>query len=91
MTSFQAETISRGAKMLRSALGPAIARFLEDPTIVEVMLNPDGRVWIDRLSTGLIETDEVLTAVDGERIMRVVAHSVGAEIHAAASSGTWLK
>ncbi len=25
--------------MLRTALGPAIARFLEDPAIVEVMLN----------------------------------------------------
>ena len=29
--------------MLCTALGPAIAAFLEDPTIVEVMLNPDGR------------------------------------------------
>ena len=30
--------------MLRTALGPAIAGFLEDPSIVEVMLNPDGRL-----------------------------------------------
>ena len=29
--------------MLRTALGPAIATFLEDPSIVEVMLNPDGQ------------------------------------------------
>jgi len=40
----------RGARMLRTALGPAIAGYLEDPSIVEVMLNPDGRLWIDRLS-----------------------------------------
>jgi Flp pilus assembly CpaF family ATPase len=38
--------------MLRTALGPDIAAFLEDPAVVEVMLNPDGRLWIDRLSTG---------------------------------------
>jgi Flp pilus assembly CpaF family ATPase len=38
--------------MLRTALGPAIATFLEDPSIVEVTLNPDGRLWIDRLSGG---------------------------------------
>ena len=44
----------RGARMLRTALGPAIAGFLEDPSIVEVMLNPDGRLWIDRLSDGLV-------------------------------------
>jgi len=44
--SFQSEAISRGARMLRTAFGPAMARFLEDPTIIEVMLNPDGRLWI---------------------------------------------
>ena len=70
--------------MLRTALGPAIAAFLEDPSIVEVMLNPDGRLWIDRLSTGLADTGERLSAADGERIVRLVAHHVGAEVHAGA-------
>ena len=79
--SFQAEVISRGARMLRTALGPAIAAWLEDPSVVEVMLNPDGRLWIDRLSTGLVETPERLAAAEGERIVRLVAHHVGAEVH----------
>src|SRR4051794_31772758 len=70
--------------MLRSALGPAIARYLEDASIVEVMLNPDGRLWIDRLSSGLTDTGETLSAADGERIVRLVAHHVGAEVHAGA-------
>ncbi|MDG4601740.1 MAG: P-type conjugative transfer ATPase TrbB [Defluviicoccus sp.] len=77
----QSEAILRGARMLRTALGPAIARFLEDPAIVEVMLNPDGRLWIDRLSEGLADTGELLSAADGERIVRLVAHHVGAEVH----------
>ena len=68
--------------MLRTALGPAIARFLEAPAIVEVMLNPDGRIWIDRLSEGLSDTGERLSPTDGERIVRLVAHHVGAEVHA---------
>ena len=79
---FQSEALSRGARMLRTAFGPAIARFLEDPAIIEVMLNPDGRLWIDRLSGGLAETTERLSAPDGERIVRLVAHHVGAEVHA---------
>src|SRR4030081_3620450 len=79
---FQSEAISRGARMLRTAFGPAIARFLEDPAIIEVMLNPDGRLWIDRLSEGLSDTGERLNAADGERIVRLVAHHVGAEVHA---------
>ncbi|MCB9942792.1 MAG: P-type conjugative transfer ATPase TrbB [Geminicoccaceae bacterium] len=80
-TSHREEAIARGARMLRTALGPAIARFLDDPAVVEVMLNPDGRLWIDRLSEGLADTGERLSAVDGERIVRVVAHHVGAEVH----------
>ncbi len=76
------EAIQRGARMLRTALGPSIARFLEDPAVVEVMLNPDGRLWIDRLSEGLADTGERLSAADGERIVRLVAHHVGVEVHA---------
>ena len=75
------EGIARGARMLRTALGPAIATFLEDPGVVEVMLNPDGRLWIDRLSEGLSDTGERLSSEDGERIIRLVAHHVGAEVH----------
>ena len=76
------EGLARGARMLRTALGAAIARFLEDTSVVEVMLNPDGRIWIDRLSEGLADTGEMLSAADGERIVRLVAHHVGAEVHA---------
>jgi P-type conjugative transfer ATPase TrbB len=81
--SFQAEMVSRGARMLRTALGPSIAAWLEDPVIVEVMLNPDGRLWVDRLTGGLADTGERLAAADGERIVRLVAHHVGAEVHPA--------
>ena len=80
----RSETAERGARMLRTALGAAISGFLDDPSIVEVMLNPDGRLWIDRLSTGLADTGERLSATDGERIVRLVAHHVGAEVHAGA-------
>lgn len=70
--------------MLRTALGPAIAAYLEDPAIVEVMLNPDGRLWVDRLKEGLVATDDIMIPADGERIVRLVAHHVGAEVHAGA-------
>jgi P-type conjugative transfer ATPase TrbB len=68
--------------MLRSALGPAISAYLQDPGVIEVMLNPDGRIWVDRLSEGLSDTGERLSPEDGERIVRLVAHHVGAEVHA---------
>ena len=69
--------------MLRTALGPDIASWLDDPDVVEVMLNPDGRLWIDRLKEGVADTGQRLSAADGERIVRLVAHHVGAEVHPA--------
>ena len=69
--------------MLRTALGANIAAWLDDPGVVEVMLNPDGRLWIDRLKEGVSDTGQRLSAADGERIVRLVAHHVGAEVHPA--------
>ena len=82
--SMSATSFDRRIQMLRTAMGPLIAAALEDPDVVEVMLNPDGRLWIDRLSEGLSDTGECLSAADGERIVRLVAHHVGAEVHAGA-------
>jgi type IV secretion system protein VirB11 len=79
---FRSEAFARGARMLRTALGPAIASYLEDPSIVEVMLNPDGKLWIDRLSGGLEDTGCRVAPADAERIVRLVAHHVGVEVHA---------
>jgi type IV secretion system protein VirB11 len=68
--------------MLRTALGPLLLARLEDPGVAEVMLNPDGRVWVDRFDAGLIAADLSIGPADAERILRLVAHHVGAEIHA---------
>ena len=37
--------------------------------------------WVDRLGAGIADTDRVMSAADGERIIRLVAHHVGAEVH----------
>ncbi len=79
--AFRSESFARGARMLRTALGSDIAAFLDDPSVVEVMLNPDGRIWLDRLSGGLEDTGARLSFADAERIVRLVAHHVGAEVH----------
>ncbi|MEZ0243690.1 MAG: P-type conjugative transfer ATPase TrbB [Sphingomonas sp.] len=77
----RSETLQRGARMLRTAFGPSIAGWLDDAAVVEIMLNPDGRLWVDRLGSGLAETGVTVPASDGERIIRLVAHHVGAEVH----------
>ena len=67
--------------MLRTALGASIAAWLEDAAIIEVMLNPDGRLWIDRLGAGLADTGKTMAPEDGERIVRLVAHHIGVDVH----------
>jgi type IV secretory pathway VirB4 component len=79
--SRRSEAFARGARMLRTALGPAISGHLKDPSIVEVMLNRDGRLWVDRLSGGLEDTGVRVAPADAERILRLVAHHVGVEVH----------
>ena len=78
--SYESEAARRIAEMLDSAMGEAIKGWLQDPAIAEVMLNPDGRLWIDRLAGGLSDTGKRLSAEDGGRIVRVIAHHVGAEV-----------
>ena len=43
-------TSSRALEKLRRDLGCLICDALDDPTTVEVMLNPDGSLWQERLS-----------------------------------------
>ncbi|QNI00314.1 P-type conjugative transfer ATPase TrbB [Shewanella algae] len=82
-TSQSASTASldRRIQMLRTAMGPLIAAALEDPDVIEVMLNPDRTLWVDRLSTGRAPLGAELSTEDGERIIRLVAAHVGAEVH----------
>jgi type IV secretion system protein VirB11 len=72
---------ARSVQMLRTALGPAIMAALDDASVTEVMLNPDGRVWVDRHRSGREPTGMSLSAADAERIIRLVAACVQAEVH----------
>ena len=60
----------RRTRMLRTAMGPAIAAALDDPEVVEVLLNPDGSLWVDRLGTGREPSGLSLSPSDAERIIR---------------------
>ncbi len=40
---------ARQLEALRRNLGAEVLRWLEEPSVVEVMLNPDGALWVERL------------------------------------------
>ncbi|MBO9712460.1 P-type conjugative transfer ATPase TrbB [Sphingomonas sp.] len=74
----------RQRAMLRTAMGPAIAAALADPLVVEVMVNPDGALRLDRLGEGRTDTGIRLEPAQVERIIRLVASHARAEAHGGA-------
>lgn len=71
----------RQIQMLRTALGPDITGALDDPEVVEVLLNPDGSLWVDRLGSGRSATGVQLHPSTAERVIRLVAACIGVEVH----------
>lgn len=62
---------------LATALGPRIGAALSDDLIVEVMVNPDGKVWIDHVADGRFDTGTVLTIQQASTVVRLVADYCG--------------
>lgn len=71
----------RRRAMLRTALGPDIAAALADPLVVEIMVNPDGALRLDKLGEGRTDTGMRFDSDQVERIIRLVASHARAEIH----------
>lgn len=68
-------------RKLRDALGEAICLALDDTSVVEIMVNPDGRLFVERLGQGM----EMLAALDpgaAEIIIGSVAHALRTEADA---------
>lgn len=71
-------TERRLSAMLRTAFCPVVRAALEAERTIEVMVNPDGSVWIEEAGHGLVDTGKMITAGDRERVIRLIASSLGA-------------
>ncbi len=80
MTSLKEITRSRKLDALLVALTP-ILTYLDDPAIVEIMVNADGRVWVDEIGRGLSCTQTLMKPEEVERIIRLLAASINAEVN----------
>ncbi|MDR0275550.1 MAG: Flp pilus assembly complex ATPase component TadA [Burkholderiaceae bacterium] len=74
------EVRRRGLEALARYFGPIINEALADPQVIEVMLNPDGKLWIDYLGErGMVKAGE-LDAAQGLGIITTVAGILEAEV-----------
>lgn len=76
-----AEARRRLVNNLRSSLGPTIMAALEDPRVVEVMLNPDGNLFVERIGSG-VELSGRMSSHDAETVIGKVAHALKTEVTA---------
>jgi Flp pilus assembly CpaF family ATPase len=74
-----ASDLSETHARLTLALGPLVA-FLDDPLVVEIMLNADGAIWVERRGTGMQRTEARMEPVAAEAMLRLVAADAGVEL-----------
>lgn len=74
------QTSLRIETMLKTAMGPEIVAALADPSVVEILANPDGCLWIERQGVGRIQTEVVLSPAQTERVIRLVGSHMGQEV-----------
>ena len=72
---------ARRRSMLVTALGPDIAAAMSDIQVIEIMVNPDGALRLDRLGEGRTDTHVRMEPAQVERIIRLVATHARAEVH----------
>ncbi|TAW83773.1 P-type conjugative transfer ATPase TrbB (plasmid) [Rhizobium ruizarguesonis] len=76
MTQLRSHT--RLVRKLQDALGDKLCVALDDATVVEIMLNPDGRLFIERLGHGVAEAG-VMAPAAAEVVIGSVAHALQSE------------
>ncbi|CUX68548.1 P-type conjugative transfer ATPase TrbB (plasmid) [Agrobacterium tumefaciens] len=74
----QLRSYPRLVRKLQDALGDQLCVALDDATVVEIMLNPDGRLFIERLGHGVTEAG-VMTPAAAEVVIGTVAHALQSE------------
>ncbi len=63
----------RLAEKLQRECGVAVCTPLADDDVTEIMVNPDGKVWIETYSRGVIDTGQVLPPMQVENVITTVA------------------
>ena len=62
---------------LEDAFGADLLAVLKDPDVVEIMLNPDGNLWIDYLSKGTVLSDILISAPRARALITEIAGVTG--------------
>ena len=79
------EAEARRLEALRFAMAP-IVPFLDDDRVIEICLNADGSIWIERVGETMSRTKAHMAAPDAMRMLLLVANAMNTELTAAKPS-----
>ena len=69
---------ARLSEKLRRELGPVVLKALSDPDVIEIILNPDGRIWVESHTAGMSQTDASMAPTQAENLIGTVAAALNA-------------
>lgn len=72
-------SLSRLEAKLRHALGPELCAAIDNPQVVEVMLNPDGKLFIERLGHDIDVAGQLKRAA-AETVIGSIAHALNSVV-----------
>jgi len=67
-------------RKLEQEMGPAILDALADPACIEILLNPDGRLWVERFGEPM-QVAGSMTGVNALAMMGTIADALGTVIN----------
>lgn len=67
-------TDERHLHMLKTAFGESLLTYLENPQVLEIMLNPDGYVVVETLGEGKVKTDLMIPPAQSANIIKLLAN-----------------
>lgn len=82
MSNHKTHTATRQIDALKRALGYEVEALLNDPGVIEVLLNPDGSLWVERLGAHGLERVHSIDQVRAMSIITTVASLLGTTVTA---------
>lgn len=73
MTDKEDVAKKRALSTLHYTMGAEILKYLDDDNVFEIMVNPDGKLWVDTFNKGRIFTGSIVSEKDSQQLIYQVA------------------
>ena len=80
ITNTHDEVHRRNLEKLRREMGDKVRNAMDDPHVLEIMLNPDSKVWVDTIDAGMTYLCDI-PDVQALQMLGTISHMVGTVIN----------